>query len=155
MLELLLELHIDGSSGNLPDACVTEMRIVVTSKQEYITKQDTISIFTPFEDSIKTRLENGSFHVIGALEVGASRVATDRTIFMDSLVIKRKCTRDSLTWLTDNVAIDIASDILELSDKLGIVERINTTGSSNSLKNFAPSTRRQQRHAVLADPLGN
>ena len=73
---------------------------------------------------------------MGALEVGASRVMTDRTIFTESLVIKRRGDHDILTYLTGSIDITIASDILELSDKLGIVDRMNTTGLSNSLKNF-------------------
>ena len=115
-VELLLKLHVDGYRGNLPDACVTEMRLVVTNKQEYINRHDTISIFSPFDDSLKAKLENGSFYTVGTLEVGATRVVTDRTIFTDSLVIKRKDTQGSLSWLTDSIVTDIASDILELSD---------------------------------------
>jgi hypothetical protein len=42
----------------------------------------------------------------------------------------------SLTYLRDDTDIAIASDILELSDKLSIIDRMNTTGLSNSLKNF-------------------
>jgi hypothetical protein len=43
------------------------MRIVVTNKLEYISSRDAVTIFSPFDDLIKTRLENGSFKVLGAL----------------------------------------------------------------------------------------
>ncbi len=78
----------------------------------------------------------GSWVTLGSIDAGASRITTDRTIFTDSLIIKRRITYDSLTYLTDLNEVTIASDILELSDKLGIVDRMNTTGLTNSLKNF-------------------
>ena len=138
-VELLLAIDVDGTRGNLPATCITEMRLVVTNKQEYIATKEAVMIFSPFADFIKTRLENGTVKTLGTLEVGASRVTTDRTIFTDSLIIKRRVTYDSLTYLTDltdYTEVTIASDILELSDKLGIVDRMNTTGLTNSLKNF-------------------
>ena len=93
-VELLVAI-VDGSRGNLPATCITEMRLVVTNKQEYITTKDAVIIFSPVADLIKTRLENGTVMTLGSIEAGASRITTDRTIFTDSLIIKQKVT---LAW---------------------------------------------------------
>ncbi len=74
-VELLVS--VDGSRGNLPATCITEMRLVVSNKQEYITTKDAVIIFSPFADLIKTRLENSTVMTLGSIEVGASRITRD------------------------------------------------------------------------------
>ncbi len=44
-VELLVAIDVDGSRGNLPATCITEMRLVVSNKQEYITTKDAVIIY--------------------------------------------------------------------------------------------------------------
>ncbi len=39
-------IDVEGSRGNLPATCITEMRLVVSNKQEYITTKEAVIIFS-------------------------------------------------------------------------------------------------------------
>ena len=128
-----------SGSEDIPVNCKQNIKFVIEPMQSFMRKENFVVIFSPFNDIIEYRHDNGSMYLVGNLSTGLNKVFPRGDMYTSQLVIRQAGKVNNYTFATDRVLTEISSEFLDLTNNLTFITRMNDSTMMNNLKMFVKS----------------